>query len=293
MRPTDHQLGTCEGIMAHSADQRGQDSEYAHSPGLDLRTDVAHSARMYDYYLGGKDNFPADRKAAERVIQAYPQARTNARANRAFLGRAVRFAAQRGITQFLDIGTGIPGPGNTNQVAADCVPTARVVYVDNDPIVLTHARALLAGMDAGRRTSVLLGDLRRPAELLERSAPVLDFRQPVALLLVAVLHFIGDEDQPAALVRQLLEPLAPGSCLVLSHVTSDGVVARAVSAGNGAYQASTSPLATRSHAEVVALFDGTEPVPPGVVRVPDWRPEGRPSEADDQVAIYGGVGLKP
>jgi SAM-dependent methyltransferase len=263
-----------------------------HQQGVDLRTDQAHPARMYDYYLNGKSHFPADRDAAEAAIAAYPQTRDVARANRGFLGRAVRFAAARGIRQFLDVGTGIPSPGNTNEVAGEVAPDSRVVYVDNDPIVLTHARALLAGMDPARRTRVLLGDLREPAALLAESARVLDPDRPVALLLVAILHFIKDEEDPAGLVRELLAALAPGSCLILSHATADGIDAGLRTRGTDIYRNATAPLVFRGHDEVSGFFAGTELVEPGLVLAHDWRPD---AAAGPPVAptLYAGVGVKP
>jgi hypothetical protein len=278
---------------AEAGEQPGEEYEQ----GVDLRTHLPHPARMYDYYLGGKTNFAADREAAEQAIALYPQTRDVARANRAFLGRAVRFAAARGVRQFLDVGTGIPSPGNTNEVAAEVAPDARVVYVDNDPIVLTHARALLAGMDPSRRTRVLLGDLREPATLLAEAGGVLDLDRPVALMLVAILHFIRDEEDPAGLVRELLAPLAPGSCLILSHGTADGIEAELRTGGVDIYRNATAPLVFRTHEEVSGLFAGTDLVEPGLVLAHDWRPEAPGPEpappAPLAPTLYAGVGVKP
>ncbi|MFD0330842.1 SAM-dependent methyltransferase [Streptacidiphilus monticola] len=198
---------------------RGVDEADHH---VDLRTDIPHPARMYDYYLGGKDHFPADRAAAEAAIAAYPPLRELARANRAFLGRAVRYAHARGLDQFLDVGTGIPTAGSTGEVLSGLGSPASVVYVDNDPIVLSHSRALLTRRPGGR-TTVVQADLREPKAILESPEvqQALDLSRPVALLLVAVLHFVPDQDGAQEAVRDLREALAPGSLLVLSHGSAD------------------------------------------------------------------------
>ncbi|GJF28015.1 hypothetical protein KNE206_07150 [Kitasatospora sp. NE20-6] len=263
-------------------------------PSAALRPEIPHPARMYDYYLGGKDNFPADREAAERALAANPEFRSTARANRAFLQRAVRHVAALGIDQFLDIGTGIPTAGNTHETAQTVTPSARVVYVDNDPIVLTHARALMAGMGHGR-TSVLQADLRDPAAIL--AAPevgeLLDPDRPVALVLAAVMHFLRDEDDPAGVLRTLLDALAPGSHLILSHGTADFIPAEIRDRVTGVYDKATAPLVGRSRAEVEGFLDGLEILEPGVVTVPLWRPEGEPAEGADRVSMYGVVARKP
>jgi SAM-dependent methyltransferase len=258
-----------------------------------IDTSVAHPARMYDYYLGGKDNYPVDRDAAEGVLAVLPEGRAMARANRAFLGRTVRYLAENGIRQFLDIGTGIPGPDNTNDVAQRVAPDARVVYVDNDPIVLTHAQALLAGHDP-TRTTVIEGDLRRPEAILGHRdvQAVLDFDQPIAILLVAVLHFITDAEHPAAAVTQLKEAVPPGSHLVISHGTGDFDTARANTAVQGYNQASA-PFVLRSRDQIAGLFDGFDLVDPGLVQIPWWRPDADPEPDSDRIWIYGGVSRKP
>ncbi|MFC8454764.1 SAM-dependent methyltransferase [Kitasatospora sp. NPDC057223] len=263
------------------------------APSADLRPDVPHPARMYDYYLGGKDNFPADREAAERALSANPEFRSTARANRGFLQRAVRHVAEQGIDQFLDIGTGIPTAGNTHEIAQQVDPQARVVYVDNDPIVLTHARALMAGMGRGR-TDVLQADLRDPAGILAAAQvkELLDFDRPVALVLAAVLHFIPEEDEPYGIVRELLAALAPGSYLILSHGTADFIPAEIRDRVTGVYTKATAPLVGRSREAVRQFFDGLEPLEPGVVTVPLWRPEGEPAAGSERVSMYGGVARK-
>ncbi|TDD74283.1 SAM-dependent methyltransferase, partial [Actinomadura rubrisoli] len=182
-------------------------------PGIDVRT--PHIARIYDYWLGGKDNFAVDRVAAERVMAATPTVKPGVAANRAFLQRAVRFMVGEGVTQFLDIGTGIPTSGNTHLVAQQASPQSRVVYVDNDPTVLSHARALLAGVSAP--TAFLDADLRDTGRILEEAADLLDFRRPVGLLLIAVLHCVPDGEDPRRIVGELLDALAPGSFLAITH----------------------------------------------------------------------------
>ncbi|MFD9939290.1 SAM-dependent methyltransferase [Nonomuraea sp. NPDC059023] len=225
-----------------------------------------NAARLYDYYLGGKDNFPADRAAAEKILRVAPELRAAARANRAFLGRAVRHLSGQGITQFLDIGTGLPTQGNVHEVAP---PGARVAYVDNDPVVLVHARALLA-LDSD--TSVVHGDLRHPEEILKDGELGIDFDRPVGILLVAVLHFVARSEDPGRIIATLRDAMAPGSYLVLSHGTSDARAA-AVTKGTEVYQNSASPLTLRSRDEIAALFDGFAMEEPGVVWLPEWRPD--------------------
>jgi hypothetical protein len=255
-----------------------------------------HTARMYDYYLGGKNHFAADRELAEKVLASMPSARTAARENRAFMGRAVRFLAeQAGIRQFLDIGTGLPTTNSVHEVAQAVAPAARVVYADNDPLVLAHARALLTSSPEGR-TAYIQADLRDPEAIL--SSPVvrevLDFGQPVALLLVAVLHFIPDEARPAEIVATLVGALPSGSYLVASHGTTEHDPV-GPAAGQAAYRASGVTGRARDSDEFARLaFSGLDLVPPGVVLVSEWRPESpgpRPSPAE--VSVYGGVARKP
>ncbi|ACU74608.1 protein of unknown function DUF574 [Catenulispora acidiphila DSM 44928] len=259
-------------------------------PSVDIS--VAHPARMYDYYLGGKDNYPADRAAAENVLAVLPEGRDMAIANRAFLGRAVRHLADAGIDQFLDIGTGIPGPGNTGQVADAVRPGSRVVYVDNDPIVLAHSRALLARHDPDR-TAVVQADLRSPAAILNHHdvRTVLDFTKPIALLLVAVLHFIKEEEDPAAIVAELLAALAPGSYLVISHGTDEFDTSRARAAVRN-YDKATAPFVLRSHNQIHAFFDTLKLDAPGLVQLPWWRPDGEIPPGSEAIWLYGGVGRK-
>ena len=261
----------------------------------EIDTSRPHSARMYDYYLGGKNNFSADREAAEKVLAGMPTGRTFARENRGFLSRAVRFlAGEAGIRQFLDIGTGLPAANSVHEVAQAVTPSSHVMYVDNDPLVLAHARALLTSSPEGR-TGYIHGDLRDPAAILADpvTTEVLDFSQPIALTLVAILHFLWDDDKPAELIRTLLNALAPGSYLVASHLTGEHD-REAMAAATEAYRAAGVPGQDRDSDDFARIaFSDLELVPPGVVLVSDWRPETnrlRPGPAE--VNCYGGVALK-
>jgi S-adenosyl methyltransferase len=257
---------------------------------LGIDTTIPTTARMYDFWLGGHDNFAADRTAALAVSEAAPEAPLLARENRKFLRRAVRYLAEAGISQFLDIGTGLPTQGNVHQIAQAINPDARVVYVDNDPMVLAHSRAL----KTGGNTMVIEADLREPQAILDHpgTRKLIDFSQPLAVLLVAVLHFISDDDDPSAIVGAIRDALPPGSYLVLSHVTGD---IRRESAAKAAvhYKKVTSGATLRGQEEIVRFFAGLELIDPGVVQVPHWRPDG-PEPADaSNVWILGGIGRKP
>jgi hypothetical protein len=259
----------------------------------EIDTSRPHPARMYDAYLGGKDNYAVDREAVRQVLRAAPEIRDSARANRAFLQRAVRFlVGEAGIRQIIDIGTGIPAAGNVHQVAGEIAPGTRVAYVDNDPIVHVHANALLTGSGT---TSIVLADLREPGAILghPKVAELIDFGQPVALLLVAILHFVTDDEQPAGIIATFRDALPPGSYLVLSHGTGD-FRAEAAETAAAVYDQATSAVTLRSHAEVAALFEGWDLVEPGLVQVPLWRPDGRrPSPKELSKAwIYGGAGRR-
>jgi hypothetical protein len=258
----------------------------------DFDTSVAHPARVYDYWLGGKDNFAADRKAADDVIAVRPSVRDDIRANRQFLGRAVRWlTAEAGIRQFLDIGTGIPAAGNTHQVAQQIAPDARIVYVDNDPIVLVHARALLTGTDAGV-TAYIDGDLRVPKPILAAAHETLDFTQPIAVLLIGVLHLISDEEDPAGIIAELMAAVPAGSCLALTQPASD-VNAEQAAAGAQRYNERVATKQTRrSREQTAAFFAGLELVQPGVVQFHRWHPEPDAAGLDREVSGWGGVGRK-
>jgi SAM-dependent methyltransferase len=247
---------------------------------------------MYDYFLGGRDNYEVDRFAAEQVIAVVPEVRDMARENRAFLGRAVRFLAKQGIRQFLDIGTGIPGPGNTGDVARELVPDARVVYVDNDPIVLVHASALLAGQDP-QRTTVIQADLRDPEAILGDPATgaVLDFTKPIAILLVAVLHFVMDDEDPVGIVERLKRVMVPGSYLVVSHGTSDIDPQRAAEAVR-TYNRGGARIIARTGTQIRRFFEGLEMVEPGLVQLPLWRPDGEVAQDISGIWWYAGMGRK-
>ncbi|MGA5820185.1 SAM-dependent methyltransferase [Kitasatospora sp. NPDC094028] len=254
---------------------------------VSLQTDRPHPARIYDYWIGGKDNFPPDRIAAEHAISVSPDIPQAARENRGFLRRAVRHCAEAGIRQFIDIGSGLPAQGNVHEVAQEVAPDSRVVYIDNDPIVLTHGRALLAD---NRTTTVLTGDLRDLDELLDRPAlrELIDLSQPVAVLLVAVLHFVNDE-QAAAAVRAVHQRLAPGSFLLVSHSTAEGNPVRAAEAAK-TWDNTDSPIRLRGRAQVEGLLEGWELLEPGVEFVPLWRPDG-PTENSTRW-MYAAVGRK-
>jgi SAM-dependent methyltransferase len=229
-------------------------------------------ARLYDYYLGGKDHFPADRVAAEKILKVAPELRAAARANRAFLARSVRFLAEAGITQFLDLGTGLPAQGNVHEVAAKVRQDARVVYVDRDPVVLVHARAMLAGQGD---TTVVEGDVRDPHQILKNPdvTQAIDFGRPVGVLLLAVLHYVSESERPQEIVASLRDSLAPGSYLVMSHGTGDAARAAAVNKAGEVYRRAGAPLTLRGRAGITALFEGFDLVRPGVVWLPEWHPE--------------------
>jgi hypothetical protein len=255
--------------------------------------DGPNIARVYDCLLGGSHNFAADRAAAGEFLARWPDAAETMRLNRAFLGRAVRFlAAQAGIRQFLDAGSGIPTMGNVHAIAQQEAPDARVVYVDNDDVAVLHSRTILARND---NAIAIQADLRQPREILadQQLRNLLDLTQPTALLLVAVLHFFPDADHPAASVAHLRDALAPGSYVVISHGTTDHQPPH-VAAAMEHYNQTTAPFRPRTHAEVSAFFDGLDLIDPGLVHIPLWRPDTPEDVGDhpDQIAAYGGVGYK-
>jgi len=261
----------------------------------DINTDVAHPARVYDYWLGGKDNFPADRALAEHIMEAIPTMRTMAAANRAFLSRAVRYLAEEaGIRQFLDIGTGIPTSPNVHEVAQAVAPDSRVVYVDNDPIVLAHARALLTSQEAGE-TSFIGADLRQPKSILDHPTlmSTLDLSQPVAVMLVAVLMYFRDTDNPNPfeMVAMLLEAMPPGSYLAITHPTAD-FNAEAMGGAVAAAERSGVTLVPRNQAETEEFFAGLDVVDPGVTPVLSWRPD-KPPDDPRSAYYWAGIARKP
>jgi hypothetical protein len=268
-----------------------------HPGAASVDTSRPHPARRYDYWLGGKDNFAADRESGDLVAAAFPTIRDSAVQNRRFLRRAVTFlAGERGVHQFLDIGTGLPTADNTHQVAQAIAPDSRIVYVDNDPIVLCHARALLTSAPEGA-TAYLDADLRDPDRIL--SDPVLhrtlDLTEPVGLMLVAILHFLGDDDDPYQVVARLVAAMPAGSFLVASHATTDPLPAEVAVRLGAASAASGIDVRFRDRGEFGRFFGGLELVDPGVVSVTDWRvqddPSPRPSAA--QTGVYGAVARIP
>jgi S-adenosyl methyltransferase len=268
----------------------------AEGPRPEIDTSKPHPARMYDYYIGGKNHFAADRAVADKALASWPAGRIGLRENRKFLGRVVRYlAAEAGIRQFLDIGSGLPSTNNVHEVAQEAAPESRVVYVDNDPMVLTHARALLDSSPEGR-TAYMQADLRSPLSIIWSPGvrEVLDFREPVALMLVAVLHFLGDEDKPDEVVGTLLDALPPGSYLAASHMTMEHDPV-SMSGGEQAYLDAGITMHARDADEFARLtFSGLELVPPGVVLVSEWRPDSRaPRPTPAEVCCYGGVARKP
>ncbi len=253
----------------------------------DMRSDVPHSARIYDYWLGGKDNFEADRSAAEFTLQLMPQMLDYARGNRQFMVRVVRFLASAGIRQFLDIGTGFPTSPNVNEVAQAAVPGALVTYVDNDPMVFSHAQELMA---TNADTRVVGADLRDADAVLRESAELLDFSQPVALMFVACLHHLEDEDDPAGAVARYLPALAPGSYLVLSHLTNEFAPGPMQALHDEAKKRGGATIQARPRDAIERMFNGLELVDPGLVLVSHWRPEGgQPAPNADRAWAYGGV----
>jgi S-adenosyl methyltransferase len=257
-------------------------------PGVDPAVPTA--ARMYDYFLGGHDNFAADRAAADYLTSVAPAAPLTARANRAFLGRAVRFlAGEAGVRQFLDLGAGLPTQGNVHQIAREIAPDARVVYVDSDPMVIAHAKAL----DTGDATAVIQADLRDAGQILEdpETRRLIDFSQPVAVLCLAAMHFIGGSEAAAAVAR-LRAGLSPGSYLVLSHAHGDPQ-SREYSAGTQAYSSTANPITMRSREEILGFFDGLDLVDPGLVRAQEWRPAPADPPDGGQDWILAAVARRP
>jgi SAM-dependent methyltransferase len=244
-------------------------------------------ARVYDYLLGGKDNFAADRAFADELLTQQPQLRANAQANRAFMRRVVRYAVADGVTQFLDVGTGLPTGENVHEVARSADPGARVVYVDNDPVVAAHARAILASLPG---TAFVLADLREPADIIAQAGASLDFTQPAAVLCISLLHFLPDDAQAAAIVAALTEPLASGSLLAFTHwkyLPSDEDSAQS-------YSGSVAAIARRGEAELIALVpEGWDLVAPGLVPVTQWRPPAAGPAAGEGIRFYGAVARKP
>jgi hypothetical protein len=256
-----------------------------------LDMSVAHPARVYDALLGGKDNFAVDRAAAEAGMRAFPASGISVRANRDFLARAVEYlAATAGIRQFLDIGTGLPSANNTHEVAQTIEPASRIVYVDNDPIVLAHAEALLTSTTPGV-TDYIDADLRDPGKILSQASRTLDFTQPVAVMLVGVLHFIPDSDDPQGVVDALAGAVSPGSYLTVSHLTKDHYPEGMEAFTSAVNEGTAAKSILRSHAEVSGFFHGLDLVDPGVVQISKWRPRSE-AEASAMAGLWGGMARK-
>ncbi|MEV7866491.1 SAM-dependent methyltransferase [Streptomyces sp. NPDC088124] len=257
--------------------------------GIDLS--VPSVSRMYDYYLGGSHNFEVDREAARRAMEFMPGLPKIMKANRAFMRRSVEFASAQGISQFLDIGSGIPAFGNVHEVATALDPDATVLYVDHDPVAVAHSRAVLEG---NANAAVVNADLREPGKILRspEAAALLDLERPVAVLLNFVLHFVEDKDQPYRAVAELRDALAPGSLLTITHASYDGVPVpqEDTEASVAVYSDIRNPLVMRSREQIARFFDGFELVEPGVVSMPDWRPAG-PADQEDPYAYSGFAGV--
>ena len=260
-------------------------------PAID--TSVAHSARLWNYLLGGKDNFAADREAADQALALMPELMLSARADREFLGRAVRYlAGTAGIRQFLDIGTGLPTANNTHEVAQKVAPECRIVYVDNDPMVLVHARALLTSTPQGA-TDYIDADIRNPETILTEAARTLDFEQPVAVMLLGILNFVVDDEQATATVSRFLDAVPSGSYLVISHPTEEvngPAVRQSMRMWN---ESGAAPITARTPEQITRFFDGLELLEPGIVTCSQWRRDPEEPGVSVQVSEYGGVGRKP
>jgi hypothetical protein len=281
--------------MADDEQDGGVSDEERALPGFDAT--VAHPARVYNYLLGGKDNFAADREAAKQMIAGGAKVLVGVRANRAFLGRAVRFlAGEAGIRQFLDIGTGLPSADNTHEVAQAVAPQSRIVYVDNDPIVLSHATALLKSAPGGA-CEYLHADIRDPGKILEEAAKTLDFSQPLAIMILMTLQYVPDADNPHQIVRTLVDAVPPGSYLAISDVALDLAADAnvAASADKLNEQLKTTRQNIRSVEQIAGFFSGLEMVEPGLVQLPRWRPDlGRPGPVGNiTLSAYCGIGRKP
>jgi hypothetical protein len=268
-------------MSSDEAAERADDGTLSSVRSLPFDTSKAHQARIYNYALGGKDNYAADRAAAEAVLKVNPEMAFTARANRAFLGRAVRYlAAEAGIRQFLDIGTGIPTAGNTHEVAQAVAPESRVVYVDYDPVVLAHARALLISSEAGA-TEYIDADLRDTGTILRQAGQLLDFTKPTAVTLISILHAIPDSDDPHAIVARLMDAMPSGSYLAISHVGSDLLSPRAQQGlEDVSDRMMQQGITYRTREQVARFFAQTDMVDPGLVRVEEWRPAARTANAD-------------
>jgi O-methyltransferase involved in polyketide biosynthesis len=286
--PDEHEASTS--VTEHDVDPRPDDNP---RPPLKLNTSVAHNARVWNYWLGGKDNYAADRQVGDHVFRMFPNIVEVARADRAFLGRVVRYlAGEAGIRQFLDIGTGLPTAENTHEVAQRVAPEARIVYVDNDPLVLVHARALLTSTSPGV-TAYIDADLREPEKILQAAADTLDFTQPVAIMLLGVLNFVLDTDEARTVVRRLVDAVPSGSHLTITHPTLELGGEANVEAMRFWNENATPPITARTGEEIAGFFEGVELLEPGLVSCSLWRPDPNDPFSPEKVSQYGAVGRKP
>jgi hypothetical protein len=264
----------------------------------DFDQTVPNSARIYDWLLGGKDNYDADRQAARKLLRAVPGARQAARDNRAFLGRVTRFLAEAGVDQFIDIGSGLPAADPVHEVARAVNPDVRVVYVDHDPVVVAHARAILSDNSASSsppRVTAVEADVRYPRNLLttREICNLIDFSRPVAILLVAVLHFVPEASHPHDIVAAIAARVAPGSYLAISHVTGDHITADAARAAEVVYEGASAPGVPRRRGEIARFLRGLDVAPPGVVDIRSWRPGRGRGRQTGPCLFYGAVGQVP
>jgi hypothetical protein len=282
-------------VPSRRADERqcrARWSVIASNDSSELDVTAPSPARMYDYYLGGKDNYAADREAAERAMSVVPHSRRVAQTNRKFLVRAVKYMAHSGIDQFIDLGTGIPTSPNVHEVARSIVPAARVAYVDNDPIVAVHSKALLS--NSGTGITAIRGDIRYPANIMANHAlgEIIDFSRPVGVLFAAVLHFVTEADDPYRAVAEFRDGVPPGSCLAISHITSDDTDPKVISTIQDAYREATAPTVFRSGENIRAFFNGFDLVKPGLVEVSEWRGNNKKLATPLALRFLGGVGRK-
>ena len=256
-----------------------------------IDTSVSHSARIWNYWLGGKDNYPVDQQVGDQILAFVPELVRSARADRYFLARAVRCLATQGIRQFLDIGTGLPTVDNTHEVAQRAVPESKVVYVDNDPLVLVHARALLTSSPEGA-CDYIDADVRDPGSIVRQAARTLDFGQPIAIMMLGIVNFIMDTDQAVSMVRRLMDATVPGSYLVISHPTTEVDAAPMTEAVRFWNQQGSAPMTLRTREELLRFFDGMELLEPGVVTCSRWRPDVMEIGETIDVTHFGGVARK-
>ncbi|MEO6084330.1 MAG: SAM-dependent methyltransferase [Umezawaea sp.] len=260
---------------------------------LDIDIDKPSASRIYDAHLGGSHNFQVDRDAAKKIVQFMPELPEILRANRSYLRRAVRYLAGQGITQFLDLGSGIPTVGNVHEIAWQANPDCKIVYVDVDPVAVAHSQAILSGSE---RATAVHGDLRQPKGILDNpeAQQLLDFSQPIAVLMVAVLHFVPDSDDPIGVIRQYLDAVVPGSYLAISHASLQGSSPKQAEDATRQFRSSVTDFSMRTRAEITDLFTGLELVEPGVVYLTEWRPDvGDEVRAPERMSTFAGMGRKP